>query len=240
MSQASEVSKALRQLVDPTKTALFSKFFKAGPGQYAEDDVFLGITVPNIRKAIKPFEAMPPSELDKLLKSKYHEERAAALFILVAQYKRADQKGKKSIYNFYVDHMDFINNWDLVDCSAAYIVGKYLEDKTYKLNVLSKLADSKSLWQKRIAVVATFAYIKDGDPEIALLICKKLINDPHDLIQKAVGWMLREVGKRADRDLLIDFLQKEAATMPRTSLRYAIEHFDLGKRQYFLGMKKTK
>jgi 3-methyladenine DNA glycosylase AlkD len=175
-----------------------------------------------------------------LLQSGWHEERLAASFILVAQFQKAGAANKKAIYDFYLAHTKWINNWDLVDSSAEFIVGPYLENRPEKLRVLQTLAKSKSLWERRIAMLATFDYIKKGRADEALIIAEQLLHDPHDLIQKAVGWMLRETGKRVDRQLLVAFLDGRAATMPRTTLRYAIEHLSPDQRADYLARKRRE
>lgn len=229
-----ELKKALRSRANPEKAAFFPRFFKAGPGEYAEGDKFLGITVPEQRKIAKQFRDLSLGEVEQLIMSKWHEERLTGLFILVGQYQKGSEAHKKVIYDFYMAHTACVNNWDLVDSSAEYIVGSYLQDRPEKMETLTRLANSKLLWERRIAMIATFHYIKQGRADEALQIAEILLNDKHDLIQKAVGWMLREIGKRVDRELLKQFLGKNAATMPRTTLRYAIEHFSLDLRQKYL------
>jgi 3-methyladenine DNA glycosylase AlkD len=231
-----QLKSELRQAVNPEKAAFFPRFFKAGPGEYAEGDRFLGVTVPQQRAIAKQFKDLPLEQIEQLILSRWHEERLTGLFILVGQYQKADEMNKKLIYDFYMAHTTQINNWDLVDSSAEYIVGPWLENRPEKMKILMKLAGSSLLWNRRIAMLATFHYIKQGRADEALMIADQLLHDPHDLIQKAVGWMLREIGKRADQALLIDFLEHHAATMPRTSLRYAIEHFTPERRQYFLSL----
>ncbi len=223
----SDLKADLRAVADPEKAAFSPRFFKAGPGEYAEGDQFLGVTVPLQRKIAKKYRGMWLGDIEKLVTSPWHEERLTGLIILVNAYKTGSEKAKQEIYNFYITHTDCINNWDLVDSSAGYIVGPQLEDSPYKMKVLTKLAKSSNLWERRIAMLATFHYIVNrGRADEALIIAEILLHDKHDLIQKAVGWMLREIGKRVDRELLVSFLNKHAATMPRTTLRYAIEHFD--------------
>jgi 3-methyladenine DNA glycosylase AlkD len=226
--------------VNPEKAVFFPKFFKAGPGEYAEGDRFLGISVPNIRKISTRHTDLSLSEVEELLVSEWHEERLLAVLMLVSRYSTVDDASKKEIYEFYISHTKWINNWDLIDSSAEYIVGPYLRSRPEKLEVLKQLADSSSVWERRIAMLATFDYIKDGCADEALVIAEQLINDEHDLIQKAVGWMLREIGKRVDREPLILFLEKYSATMPRTTLRYAIEHLSVEQRTYYLGQKKLQ
>lgn len=229
-----QLKSELRSLAEPKRAEASAWFFKTGPGQYAEGDRFLGVTVPNQRKVAKKYKDLSLRDVEKLILSPWHEERLTGIFILVSDFIRGDEKTKKDIYDFYMSHTENINNWDLVDSSASYIVGSYLEGKPEKMAVLQKLASSSMLWERRIAMIATLKYIVDGRADEALVIAEKLIDDKHDLIQKAVGWMLREVGKRVDRQLLVSFLSEHYKTMPRTALRYAIEHFDEPTRQKYL------
>lgn len=234
--QLENLKKQLRTAANPEKAVFFPRYFKAGPGEYAEGDQFLGVTVPQQRIIAKQFKDLPLTEVEQLIMSPWHEERLTGVFILVGQYQKADEVNKKLIYDFYLAHTKNINNWDLVDSSAGYIVGPWLENRPAKMKVLMKLADSQLLWDRRIAMLATFYYIMQGKADEALIIAEQLLYDNHDLIQKAVGWMLREIGKRVDVALLINFLDKHAATMPRTTLRYAIEHFTPEVRQRYLKM----
>lgn len=229
-----DLKKELRAAVNPEKAVFLPQFFKAGPGEYAEGDKFLGVTVPAQRIIAKKYKDLPLKDLEKLLTSEWHEERLTSLLILVGRYKKSSEAEQKEIYDFYLNHTKNINNWDLVDTSAEYIVGPYLQDRPEKMGVLTKLAHSKDLWERRIAMLSTFDYIKKGNPVEALEIAEILLYDKHDLIQKAVGWMLREIGKRCDIQLLIEFLNEHYQTMPRTSLRYAIEHFSPETRQKYL------
>jgi len=236
MSKVADVQKALRAHVDHEP-----RVFKAGPGEYAEHDKFLGVTVPNTRIVAKQFKDLPLADVEQLLTSEWHDERLCSLFILVNRYTRADEANKKAIYDFYMSHIKWVNNWDLVDCSAEYVVGPYLESRPEKMQILTKLASSKDLWERRIAMIATFDYIRTKHrADEALVIAKQLLYDQHDLIQKAVGWMLREIGKRVGREPLLTFLDQYAATMPRTTLRYAIEHLTPGQRTYYMGQKRVK
>ncbi|MBI5056604.1 MAG: DNA alkylation repair protein [Nitrospirae bacterium] len=221
----------LRKLASPEKADILSRFFKTGKGQYGEGDVFLGIKVPEQRRVAKQYPDLPLSEIKKLLHSKIHEERLVALLILIIKYGKAGDEGKKAINDFYLNNTKRINNWDLVDLSAPNISGDYLIDKDR--GVLYKLANSESLWERRIAVMSTFAFIRKNDFEDTLRIAEILLRDRHDLIQKAVGWMLREVGKR-DQAKEEAFLKKHYKAMPRTMLRYAIERFEEGKRRAYL------
>lgn len=237
MAELADLKTELRSLADPAKAAFFPRFFKAGPGEYGEGDQFLGITVPAVRSVAKRHRQLPLSQIEQLLGSRWHEERLTALIILVSQYQRAAPEVKQQLYEFYLQHTDRINNWDLVDSSAANIVGDWLIAKPDYLTVLQQLAASPLLWDRRIAMIATFAFLWQGRPEPTLLIADQLLDDQHDLIQKATGWMLRELGKRVDQTLLADYLEKHAATMPRTTLRYAIERFPQDRRQYYLQLK---
>jgi 3-methyladenine DNA glycosylase AlkD len=234
---AEQVQAALRAVAKPERVEATKRFFQASPGGYSEGDEFLGCMVPPTRQVAKQFRDLPLAEVGRLLESKWHDDRLCALFILVTQYKRADQANKKAIYHLYMTHIARVNNWDLVDSSAPYIVGPYLRSRPEKLKVLQKLADSELLWKRRIAMLATFDYIKDGRADEALMVSEQLLHDKHDLIQKAVGWMLREIGKRVDRSVLLQFLDEHAATMPRTTLRYAIEHLGTEQRTQYLRLK---
>ena len=229
-----EIRKELRNLANPEKAKILMGFFKTGKGQYGEGDKFLGITVPQTRLVAKKHAQLPLAEVLQLLQSAFHEERLAALLILVLQYQQGDEKQKKKIFDAYLKNTQWINNWDLVDLTADRIVGAYLANKPKDL--LFKLAKSKMLWERRIAMLATFHEIKIGRSEIALAIAEKLLLDQEDLMHKAVGWMLREVGKRCSQQAEEKFLQKYAKLMSRTTLRYAIERFEEGKRLRYLKM----
>ena len=209
-----------KKLADSERATHLMRFFKTGKGDYGEGDVFLGITVPEQRKVAKNYMNLTLDELAELLASDIHEYRFTALVILVNRFQKADEKGKKEVYDFYYKHRQCVNNWDLVDTSAHKIMGAYLMDK--KRDILYKLAQSGALWDKRIAMVSTFMFIYHGQFEDALAIAEILVHDEHDLIQKAVGWMLREVGKR-DEEAEKGFLRKYKDTMPRTMWRYATE-----------------
>jgi len=213
------------------KAKIYLRFFKTSKGEYGEGDEFLGIKVPESRKVAKQFKDLSLSEIQELLNSQVHEERLIGLFILVEQYRKGDEEKKNAIYNFYLKNTKRVNNWDLVDLSAEKIIGAYLMDKDKK--VLFKLARSKSLWEKRIAIMSTFQFIKNGMFETTLEISDILLKEEHDLIHKAVGWMLREIG---NRNLVVEelYLKKHYKTMPRTMLRYAIEKFPENKRQAYL------
>lgn len=230
--KAKDVKKALKVVSDPVKAKLLGRFFKTGKGEYGEGDKFLGVVVPAQRKIAEEFKDLSLSEIEDLLHSKYHEERMTALFLLVSKFKKADEKGRKEIFNLYNRNTEWINNWDLVDLSAPNIIGEYLKDKDRLL--LYKYAKSANMWERRIAILSTFTFIKDGQCGDALKIAEKLLNDKHDLIHKAVGWMLREVGKRCGDGAEEEFLDKHYKIMTRTMLRYAIEKFPEEKRQKYL------
>jgi 3-methyladenine DNA glycosylase AlkD len=233
------IEKDLLKLKNPQKAKDLSWFFKTGKGEYGEGDFFLGITVPETRKIARKYgdSDLDLKKVQELLKSKYHEVRLCALLILVHKYKQTkDQKEKKKIVDFYLKNTRYINNWDLVDLSCHYTVGNYLIDKDRK--ILFKLAKSKNIWQRRIGMISTFAFIYAGEYKTTFEIAEILLHDKHDLIQKAVGWMLREVGKRVSEKELEKFLNKHAKTMPRTALRYAIERLPEQKRQFYLKLGK--
>lgn len=212
----------------------FKYFHKTNSGGYAENDVFLGITVPNIRKVIKNYYInINLNEVEELLHSKYHEYRLSALLILTLKMKKANATEKENIVKVYLENTQYINGWDLVDLSAHYIIGEYLLENLDKIDILYKLANSNILWERRISIVSTWIFIRSGRYIDTLNIAEILLNDEHDLIHKAVGWMLREVGKK-DFDTEYKFLLKNYKQMPRTMLRYSIEKFDEELRQKFL------
>ncbi len=232
----SAVRKQLEAHASSQKAKILQGFFKTGPGQYGEGDVFIGVTVPNIRTVAKKFPNLAFNNLSQLLCSKIHEERLVALIILVLRFAKSDEKSREEIYNFYLKNTRYINNWDLVDSSAKYIVGAHLFNKDKK--ILYRLALSKSLWERRIAIIATFYFIEQKSFEETFAIAEILMSDEHDLIHKAVGWMLREVGKR-DQNSEEIFLKKHYRRMPRTMLRYAIERFaEPLRKSYLLGKVK--
>ncbi len=230
----SSAQQLLRKHADPARAKISRGFFKTGPGQYGEGDVFIGVTVPAIRSVARESLLMSRVEVRHLLHSHIHEERLLALLILVDQFSHASEHDREAIYNLYLLNTKYINNWDLVDLSADKILGAYLRNKPK--TILYKLAKSKNIWERRIAMLATFDYIKRGDSKEALKIADMLRHDSHDLIHKAVGWMLREVGKRCSRTILERYLKTRYARMPRTMLRYAIEHLPARRRvQYLVG-----
>jgi len=226
-----EIQNEIRSLADPKRAKTSLWFFKTGPGQYGEGDKFLGLTTPQMRVISKKYKDLLLVDIQQLIKSPFHEERSIAIQILVLQYP----KNSQTIYNFYLKNTKYINNWDLVDISAPKIVGEYLSDKNPK--ILFDLAKSESLWERRIAIISTFAFIYQGQPDLTLKISRNLLNDRHDLIHKAVGWMLREVGKRCSEKSLTDFLDLYCLSMPRTMLRYAIERLPEKKRKYYLNLR---
>lgn len=229
-----EVARSLDALADKEKAKIYSWFFQTKKGQYGYGDIFLGITVPKQRVVAKKFRDISISELSKLIKSKVHEHRFVALEIAVMKFEKGDEKVKREIFDWYLDQTKYINNWDLVDTSASYIVGEYLFKKNRK--ILYKLAKSKSLWERRIAIISTHYFIRQNDFSDTLAISEMLLDDTHGLIQKATGWMLREVGKRSEGTLR-KFLEKNHRKMSRTTLRYSIERFSGEFRRYFLQKK---
>ena len=226
-----EIRKEIMKNANPQKALLLQRFFKTGPGEYGEGDIFLGIMVPVQRSIAKKYKHLSLKDLKVLLHSNHHEERLIALLILVEQYKKGDENLKEEIFTFYHLHRKRINNWDLVDLTAHIISGSYLLDKDK--TILYKLAKSKNVWDRRIAVISTFHFIKNNMFDDALGIAEILLYDKHDLIQKAVGWMLREIGNR-DINTEEGFLEKHYKTMSRTMLRYAIEKFPEKKRLAYL------
>jgi 3-methyladenine DNA glycosylase AlkD len=230
-----EIQKEIRKEGDKKKAVFLGRFFKTGKGEYAEGDEFLGLTVPQSRRIVKKYKDLPLVDCINLLHSKMHEERLIALLIMVSQFEKGDEKTRKEIYDLYLANTQYINNWDLVDLSAGQIVGTYLSQHTASCNlVLVSLAKSNDLWERRIAIIATFALIRSGEYEKTFTVADILLHDNHDLIHKAVGWMLREVGKRISQDVEEKFLKSRYKTMPRTMLRYAIERFEEGKRKKYL------
>lgn len=238
-STAAAVRRALRQLASPRKAAGAARFFKTGKGQYGEGDVFIGCTVPEQRQVARRFRDLPLVEAGKLLASRVHEDRATALIILVHQFNTATEEPVRvRIFRLYMQRLHQINNWDLVDLSAEHIVGGWLAGGDRAL--LDKLATSKHLWTRRVAMLAAFHYIKQGESKDALRIAGLLLRDQHDLIHKAVGWMLREVGKRTGVKDLRAFLRQHAPTMPRTALRYAIERLPPAERARWMAAGKRR
>lgn len=228
------LKKELRAVRQPDKAAVYQRFFKTGPGEYGEGDRFLGVTVPDQRRLAKKYRDLNWLDTIRLLKSVYHEERLTALFIMTHQFERGDVLTRGRVYRFYLNNTKYINNWDLVDATAYKICGPYLIDKDRAF--LDNLARSRDLWKRRISIITTYHFIRHHQFDDTLRLARILLNDEHDLIHKAVGWMLREVGKR-DRGLEEEFLDEHAAAMPRTMLRYAIEKFPPQRRKHYLGLK---
>jgi 3-methyladenine DNA glycosylase AlkD len=226
-----EITNRLLALGSVEQAAVSQRFFKTGPGEYGEGDRFIGIKVPVVRTLAKEYAALPLKDLKKLLASKYHEARLLSLLIMVGQFSKGDHHQKKIIYELYLKNTRFINNWDLVDLSAHHIVGPYLMDKSKA--PLYELAQSDLLWERRIAILSTYHYIKNHEFNDTLKIAGMLLSDPEDLIHKAVGWMLREIGKRRLQSEEA-FLKQHYQNMPRTMLRYAIEKFPEPQRQRYL------
>jgi 3-methyladenine DNA glycosylase AlkD len=222
-----KIRSELRAIADTSKAQLLQVFFKTGPGQYGEGDVFLGVTVPQSRKIAKSYQSADPDTVRELLRSKVHEERLVALLILVRKF----ESGENGIVEFYLEHLQHVNNWDLVDLTAPSILGKHLANKNRSL--LYKLARSSNVWERRIAIVATYNFIRNNDFGDTLRIVEILLEDSHDLIHKASGWMLREIGKR-NISLLENFLDHHYKRMPRTMLRYAIERLPESRRKFYI------
>jgi 3-methyladenine DNA glycosylase AlkD len=239
---ATDVRKELQNLADPDKAAILQRFFKTGLGQYGEGDIFIGVMVPHSRQVAKKFSQLPLGEVRTLLYSRIHEERLVALLILALRYSSSASSSREEneeIVKFYLDNIKQVNNWDLVDLSAPNILGAHLmvdnrDDRRRKL--LYKLAKSENVWERRIAIVATHHFIRNGDFSDTLQIAEMLLQDRHDLIHKAAGWMLREVGKR-DSAAEEAFLEKHCSVMPRTMLHYAIERLPERKRRRYTRKK---
>lgn len=233
--KADEVIEKLKAAASVERAFQAQRYFKTGEGEYGEGDLFMGVTVPNQRKIAKEAAKMTISEIEKLLHDKRHECRLTALFILVAQFKKnKDESHREMIVKLYLKNTRYINNWDLVDSSAHFILGEYVLQRDRK--ILYKLADSSNLWEQRIAIISTFRLIRELDYGDSLILAEKLLNHKHDLMHKAVGWMLREIGNR-NKTVLIDFLNEYSTRMPRTMLRYTIEKFTDDERRFY--MKRT-
>ncbi len=229
MMSITKLEEEVRSKKNVKKAIILEKFFKTGIGEYGEGDFFLGITVPEIRKLVKKYNTLKNEDVLKLLSSKFHEERLLALLIMVDKFQ--EEKQRDEIYSLYLKNTKYINNWDLVDLSAYKIIGAYLIDKPK--DVLYELTKSNCLWERRISIISTFYFIKNNEFKDTIKIAKLLLNDKHDLIHKAVGWMLREVGKR-ELEVEKTFLEEYYKIMPRTMLRYAIEKFPEKDRKYYL------
>ncbi|WP_101689543.1 DNA alkylation repair protein [Dysgonomonas massiliensis] len=228
---AKDIQLELTEYSTPQKKEFLPYFFKTGEGQYGEGDKFLGVVVPDTRKVAKKYKELPFSEIENLLNNEYHECRLCALLILVERFKKASEEDRKKIFEFYLAHTNRINNWDLVDLSAKDIVGEYLIDKDR--SVLYDLVKSQLLWEQRIAIVSTYAFIRRGDLYDTFLLSEKLLDHKHDLMHKAAGWMLREMGKK-DLNMLRAFLDNHHKQMPRTMLRYSIEKLDKSERAHYM------
>jgi 3-methyladenine DNA glycosylase AlkD len=240
---AEAVQAALAEQADPKQVPVLQRFFKTGEGEYAEGDIFIGVRVPANRIVVKRFPTLPLVEIDRLLNSSIHEHRQAAIFMLVYRFQAAskpssrDDKLRGELSTFYVNALKRgrINNWDLIDSSAEYLLGSYLEDRSRQL--LFDLASSSKLWERRAAIIATFAFIKRKDQSTTFELAKKLLNDPEPLMHKAIGWMLRETGKRINQKVLTSFLDQHAAKMPRIMLSYAVEHLSVKQRTHYRSLK---
>ena len=225
------ITNKLQALSDAEKREIFPKFFKAGKGEYGEGDRFLGVTVPNIRAIAKQYKNISLNEIRELMQSEWHEVRLCALLIMVEKSKKKDEALRQQLFDLYLSQTDRINNWDLVDLSCRFIVGEYLLDKSR--DILYQLAHSPLLWDNRIAIVSTYAFIRKGQLEDTYALSDLMMQHPHDLMHKAIGWMLREAGKR-DSERLYDYVMSHRADMPRTMLRYAIEKFSPTERSILM------
>ena len=226
-----KLKNSLKNLAEPKRAEVLLRFFQTQKGGYGEGDQFLGVTVPNQRKVAKKFDTLTSPDLKKLLQSSIHEHRLTSLFIMIRQFERGNHKQKKQLIDLYKKNLRYVNNWDLVDSSAPYLLGSFL--RTRSKNILYQYARSPNLWRRRVGILSTFGFIKQGEYKDALAIANILLNDEHDLIHKAVGWMLREIGK-LDKEELVAFLEKHYDTMPRTMLRYAIEKLNQKERAHYM------
>lgn len=231
MSAIEIITNELQTLGSTEKAAHLSRFFKTGKGQYGENDRFLGVTVPETRRVAKAHAGVDMADLQQLIQSEWHEVRLCALFILTIQFNKGDEPTRTELVDFYLSNTQHINNWDLVDLAAWETIGTYLLDKPR--NLLYRLAESPLLWDNRIAMVSTYAFIRQGQLDDTFALAKKMMGHKHDLMHKAIGWMLREAGKR-DENRLIDFVENHRLVMPRTMLRYAIEKLSATKRKHLM------
>jgi 3-methyladenine DNA glycosylase AlkD len=231
---AAAVKREIQALRDPVRASFLQKYFRTGVGEYGEGDRFLGLTVPQQRLIARAFRQLPLAEIEILLASPFHEHRSVALMVLAAQHDRADEKEKLTLHRFYLDHLAAVNNWDLVDGSTASLVGQHIAGNAA---LMRKLVKSENVWHRRIAIVSTFAEIRAGRTAATFAMAERLLSDKHDLIHKAVGWLLREAGKLS-QDELLEFLRKNYGRLPRTTLRYAIERFDPIDRKSWLSGPK--
>ncbi len=232
MSVHEQVKNELAKLSDPEHAMKLQGFFKTGKGEYGEGDVFLGLRVPDQRRVAKKYRKAPLTDVSELLRSEIHEHRLTALFILTEQFNKGNEETRRRIVDLYLSNTAYVNNWDLVDSSAHKILGEWLIDK--ERGLLYELARSESLWERRISVISTFAFIRRGDMVDAVALAEALVDDEHDLIHKASGWVLREVGKK-DQSVLEKFLLDHYKTMPRTMLRYSIERLPEELRRFYMG-----
>lgn len=236
------IIKDLQEVAKEEKISKFQSFFKTGKGEYGEGDIFIGISVPENRKVAKKHKGATFEQIQELLDSKVHEHRLCGLLIMVDQYQKGSEDKRRKIFEFYIKNISKVNNWDLVDSSADKIIGAHIFQKDKKL--IYELVQSKNLWERRIAIISTFYFIKKRQFQDTLKIAEILLNDEEDLIHKAVGWMLREMGKKGGMEKLIEFLDKNSQKMPRTMLRYSIEKLDEKQRKKYMGKKdpseKTK
>lgn len=238
MTTAAEVLDALHARAQPERAVLLEDFFQTGPGQYGEGDHFLGLRVPDVRAVAKDAKALPLGEVEALLASEWHEARLAALVVLTNRFPKADAATQEAIYTLYLRNTAFVNNWDLVDVSAPHLVGAYLLGRDDALDALERLAASPSVWDRRIAMLATFAFIRQRDVVPTLVVAERLVHDPHALIHKAVGWMLREAALR-EAGPVEAFVERHAAAMPRTMLRYALERFSESERRRLMALRAS-
>lgn len=229
---ANTIRSELESLANPAYAKVVARYFKTGPGDYAEGDEFIGLSMPQLRAIGKAYRAAPFAAVKSLLGSKKHEIRLAALLILVYKFEVADASEREACFTFYLEHLDRVNNWDLVDVSAAAIVGTWLLDKDRAL--LHELARSENLWRRRVAIISCLAIVHAGEATGPLSIAELLLDDPHDLIHKAVGWVLRDVGKHVGRSALDGFLTRHAQRIPTTTMRYAVEHYSAADRKTWL------
>jgi 3-methyladenine DNA glycosylase AlkD len=227
------IQQSLRQYTTPERKRKIEWFFKTGKGQYGEGDQFIGVTNPDVRKVARQYQDIALSELELLIHSPIHEDRLCALIILVNQNKKADLETRQKIVDLFLDNLSFINNWDLVDCSAHYILGRAIAEEVENIKILDKLANSQTLWERRIAIISTMYFISHNNITESLRIAKILLSDKEDLIHKAVGWTLREAWKRQPQEVE-NFLQDNYTQIPRTTLRYTIERMEESKRKMFL------
>ena len=231
-----DVIKELKKYSNKKKSLVLMRFFKTGKGEYGEGDKFMGVIVPEQRKIAKKYQDLNFSEIKKLLSNPFHEVRLTGLFILVYKYEKGDKTERKKIYNFYIKNIKAVNNWDLVDATTPNIIGRYLWESKSSRQIIYKMANSKNLWERRIAILATYYFIKNKYFKDTVEIARSLLKDEEDLIHKAVGWMLREVGRR-DEKILIDFLDQYVLVMSRTTLRYSLEKLSEKQREYYINLK---